>query len=322
MNTASPPALALRVQAIDQVAHDTRMFTLQPAASASLPAFTAGSHIELQLSGELSRSYSLLNSPEETHRYQIAVHLSPSSKGGSRYLHSQITVGQTLQCSAPRNLFALDESAAHSCLIGGGIGITPLMAMAKRLTRLKKSWELHYCARTPVHVGWVQELTELASGSGNQLFLHFDQVPGGQPLDLAALVRQSQPTTHFYCCGPAGMLQGFEAATAHCPERSHVEYFTAKSEAALGGGFELELARSGKCLQVPAGRSILDIVTEAGLDIPTSCREGICGSCETRIISGEADHRDAVLTPQEQAENKSMMICCSGARSARLVLDL
>lgn len=322
MNAAYIPTLALRVQAIDLVANGTRMFTLQAAEGTALPAFTAGSHIELQLAPGLARSYSLLNSPEETGQYQIAVHLSPTSKGGSTYLHSSIAVGQTIQCSAPRNLFELNESAAHTCLIGGGIGITPLMSMAKRLTLLKKSWELHYCARTPDHAGWMQDLTDLAQASGNKVFFHFDQIPDGAPLNIAELVRKSQHSTHFYCCGPSGMLKAFEEATAQCPERRHVEYFTAKSDASLEGGFELELARSGKCLLVPPGRSILEIVTEAGLDIPTSCREGICGSCETRILSGEADHRDAVLTLQEQAENKSMMICCSGARSARLVLDL
>lgn len=322
MNAAYIPTLALRVQAIDLVANDTRMFTLQAKEGHVLPAFTAGSHIELQLAPGLTRSYSLLNSPEDTQKYQIAVHLSPTSKGGSSHLHSNIQVGQTINCSGPRNLFKLDESAAHTCLIGGGIGITPLMSMAKRLTLLKKSWELHYCARTPDHAGWMQELTKLGQASGNKVSFHFDQIPDGGPLNIPKLVQQSQNSTHFYCCGPSGMLKAFEEATVQCPERRHVEYFTAKAEASLEGGFELELARSGKCLRVPAGRSILDIVTEAGLDIPTSCREGICGSCETRIISGEADHRDAVLTPQEQAENKSMMICCSGARSARLVLDL
>lgn len=322
MQAATTSRLALRVHGIEPVAHDTLMFTLLPAEGSTLPPFTAGAHIELQLSADLARSYSLLNAPTETHRYQIAVHRSASSKGGSEYLHRHVQEGQILQSAAPRNLFALEESATHSCLIAGGIGITPLMSMAKRLTALGRSWELHYCARTPAHAGWMQELTDLAHASGNQVFFHFDEMPDGQRLDIAQLVQRSIPGTHFYCCGPSGMLQAFEDATAHCPDRRHVEYFTAKSEAAREGGFELVLSRSGKCLQVPAGCSILDVVTQAGVDVPTSCREGICGSCETRIISGEADHRDAVLTPQEQATHTSMMICCSGARSARLVLDL
>lgn len=315
-------SLPLRIHAIDTPAQDVRMFTLRHAQDMLLPAFTAGAHIELKLTSELARSYSLLNAPGETHQYQIAVHNSPTSKGGSRWMHENLQMGQVVHCTEPRNHFPVNEQAEHSCLIGGGIGITPLMAMAKCLSALGKSWELHYCTRTPSHAGWMQELQALASEGNNTVTFHFDQVPGGQPLDLKATVKAASVQTHFYCCGPSGMLQAFEAATAHCLERSHVEYFSAKSEAALDGGYEIELVRSGMCLKVPSGRTILDVVTDAGINVLTSCREGICGSCETRLISGEADHRDAVLSPAEQAANESMMICCSGARSARLVLDL
>lgn len=314
--------LPLRIEAIHPVALGVRSFTLRHRDGSALPPFEAGAHIELLLPNGLTRSYSLLNAPGETNSYQVAVHQSPTSNGGSRYMHESLTEGLVLQATEPRNHFPLNEQAARTCLIAGGIGVTPLMAMARRLSALGRPWELHVCARTPEHAAFVTELQALADESGNRLLCHFDHVPGGKSLDIAALVGASAPDTHFYCCGPNGMLEAFEAATAGCRDRAHVEYFTPKAEAALDGGFEVKLAQSGLVLQVPAGRSILDVVTEAGINVLTSCREGICGSCETRIIEGQADHRDSVLSPEEQEENTTMMICCSGARSPRLVLDL
>jgi vanillate O-demethylase ferredoxin subunit len=237
-------------------------------------------------------------------------------------MHESLQVNDVVLSSAPRNNFPLHEAAPHTCLIAGGIGITPLLSMLHRLNALGRSWELHDCARTAAHAAFGDELRTLAAASGNACHFHFDHEPDGQPLDIGALVRRLPEHTHLYCCGPQGMLAGFEAATAHCPERRHVEYFAAKAQAATAGGFVVELARSKLSLPVPPGQSILDVVLAAGVSVPTSCREGICGSCETRILSGQADHRDALLTPEEQAQNQSMMICCSGAKSAALVLDL
>jgi vanillate O-demethylase ferredoxin subunit len=314
--------IPLRIARITEVASGVKCFDLEHVDGVDLPPVEAGGHIELQLPNHLARSYSLLNAPGERHRYRIAVHLSASSSGGSRYMHDSLGEGDVLLASPPRNNFALNESAAHSCLVAGGIGITPLLSMVHRLNELGRSWELHYCARTSAHAAFAQELREVAASSGQKVEFHFDHEPGGRALDLAAMAAAASPQTHLYCCGPKGMLDAFEQATAHCRERAHVEYFTAKSEAARQGGFTVELARSGIVLQVPAGRSILDVVFDAGVSVPSSCREGICGSCETRIVCGEADHRDALLSEEEQAANESMMICCSGAKSERLVLDL
>lgn len=315
--------LPLRVQRIDDVALGVKAFEMAHADGLALPPAQAGAHIELQLPGGLARSYSLLNAPGETQRYVIAVHRTPDSAGGSRHMHESLNVGDALVASAPRNHFALDEAARHTCLIAGGIGITPLLSMAHRMNATGQSWELHVCARTPAHAAFADEVRALAAAGANaSCHFHFDQVPGGQPLDIDALVRSQPDDVHFYCCGPTGMLAGFEAATAHCAQRRHVEYFAAKAEAAVAGGFSVELARSRLTLEVPPGRSILDVVLDAGIAVATSCREGICGSCETRILEGEADHRDALLSPEEQALNQSMMICCSGARSRKLVLDL
>lgn len=312
----------LRVTRIDDVAQDVKTFEFMHADGHDLALFTGGSHIELQLPKQVVRSYSLLNDPAEVHRYQIAVHRVAESAGGSRYLHEELRVGDVLLASQPRNNFPLLEDAQRTCFIAGGIGITPLLAMARRLSALGRPWEFHICARTRKHAAFVDEIVALGQASGNVCHLHFDQEPGGRMLDIKKLVQQFPSHTHFYCCGPIGMLSAFEQATAHCIDRRHVEYFSAKAEAARDGEFVIKLARSGQELRVAPGRSILDVVLDAGIAVPTSCREGICGSCETRILEGEADHRDALLTAEEQAANQSMMICCSGAKSARLVLDL
>lgn len=314
--------IPLRVARIHDAASGVKAFELFHADGLPLAPVEAGAHIELHLSDRLQRSYSLLNAPGETHRYQIAVHFTPDSKGGSRYMHESLRVGDMVFASAPRNHFPLNESAGHSCLIAGGIGITPLLSMAHRLNALAHSWELHYCARTPAHAAFLAEVQTLVAAGANACHLHFDQVPGGRALDIGELVARLPSDAHLYCCGPKRMLESFEAATGNCPERRHVEYFGAKDDAAVAGGFSVELARSGLTLDVPPGHGILDVVLAAGISVPTSCRQGICGSCETRILEGEADHRDALLTPEEQAQNKSMMICCSGAKSRKLVLDL
>lgn len=318
MDTKTP----LRVQRIYDAALGVKLFDLVHVDERTLMPFEAGAHIELQLPNHVSRSYSLLNAPGEQHRYQIAVHNSSDSKGGSRYMHESLQEGDVLLSSLPRNNFPLDESAEYSCLIAGGIGITPLLSMARRLNALGQRWELHYCARTSAHAAFADEVRALAAASGNAAYFYFDQEPGGQALDLASLCQKVPGNAHLYCCGPKGMLDAFEQTTEHLRNRAHVEYFTAKSEAALNGGFTVELARSGTTLHVPAGRSILDVVFDAGVSVPSSCREGICGTCETRILAGEADHRDALLSDGEKLANKSMMICCSGAKSKVLVLDL
>lgn len=314
--------LALRVNKVTQVALGVRSFELVPADETPLPAVEAGAHIELSLRDGLARSYSLVNEPGEAHRYVIAVHLSPESEGGSRFMHEYVQEGQIIKVRGPRNHFPLKEDAAHSCLIAGGIGVTPMLAMARRLTQLGRSWEVHYCARTRSHAAFCDELRFLAEVSGNIARFYFDQEPGGQALNLRTLVESTKQDTHLYCCGPRGMLEVFETATSAISERSHLEYFGARQQAARDGGFFIELAKSGKRLEVPPGRSILDVVQEAGIAIASSCREGICGSCETRILCGEADHRDALLSEDEKKKNQSMMICCSGAKTPVLVLDL
>ncbi|HEX2891575.1 PDR/VanB family oxidoreductase [Vineibacter terrae] len=289
------------------------------ALGGALPPFTAGAHVDVHLPTGLSRSYSLLNAPEERHRYVIGVAREPDSRGGSRYLHESVLPGGRLVISAPRNLFALDEAAAHSVLIAGGIGVTPMLSMAKRLDRLGKSWQLHYCCRTRSMAAFLDEI----AAHGDRVDLRVDDEHAGF-LDIAALIR-STADAHFYCCGPKPMLAAFNgavAATGLPPARAHVEYFQPVDDGPPPGGFQIELARSNRILTVPPGKSILETVQAAGIAATSSCEAGICGECQVTVLGGIPDHRDLVLSDAERAANTAMMICCSGAKSEKLVLDL
>ena len=308
--------LELRVRSATWEAQDILSYELRPAGGGELPAFTAGAHIDLTLPNGLIRSYSLVNDQSERHRYVIGVQKDRASRGGSSWVHANLRPGDLLTANGPRNNFSLNEAAEKSVLISGGIGITPIVSMVRRLNALKRDWTLFYCARTRA----VAAFTELLQGD---VRFNFDGEPGGKVLDIAAVVAQWPAGTHFYCCGPLPMLAAFEAATAALPrEQVHVEYFTAKEPPAVTGGFTVVLAQSGQQFLVPPGKTILETLLDAGVEVPYSCMEGVCGTCETRVIEGVPDHRDLVLSEAEQAEGKTMMICCSGCKGDRLVLDL
>lgn len=316
------PTHQVRIKAVTFEAENILALELRAPEGGALPAFTAGSHIDLHLADGLVRSYSLVNSQDERHRYVIAVALDRNSRGGSRHVHQNLRVGDVLTIGAPRNNFVLDETASHSVLIAGGIGVTPLWCMAQRLEALGRSWELHYCARTRRDAALLESMALFAPRHGVVRF-NFDGEPGGAPLDLAAVVGPLPPQTHVYCCGPVGMLQAFEAASSGRPrETVHVEYFSARGPSATGGGFAVELARSRKSFEIPPGKTILQALLDAGVNAPYSCMEGVCGSCEVRVIEGQPDHRDLVLSDEERAQDTTMMICCSGCKGDRLVLDL
>lgn len=232
-------------------------------------------------------------------------------------MHDTLRPGDLVKVEAPRNNFPLEENAAHTVLVGGGIGITPILCMARRLKALGRSMSLYYSCRERIDAAFVDELR-----SFSDMTLHIDAEAGGV-LDIGAIVRQQRNDAHFYCCGPAPMLAAFEAATATLPRAQvHVEYFTAKQEAALDGGYTVELRRSGRTFAVPGGKTILNVLREAGIDVAYSCEEGVCGACETRVLAGVPDHRDAILSDPEKAANDTMIICCSGCKGDRLVLDL
>ena len=314
--------LDVRIKAISWEAPDIHSYELRALSGADLPPFTAGAHIDLNLPNGMVRSYSLVNPQTERHRYVVAAQKDRATRGGSRCLHERVGVGDTIRISAPRNNFPVAEEAGHSVLIAGGIGITPILCMVRRLATLGRSWELHYCARTRESAAFLEPLAALQSAQG-KLHLNFDGEPGGRMLDLTAVVGAAGEDAHLYCCGPLPMLAAFEAATAGvAPARVHVEYFTAKEAPVTAGGFTVALKKTGRELFVPEGKTILEAILDAGIDAPYSCMEGVCGTCETRVLEGVPEHRDLVLTREEQAAGRTMMICCSGSKSERLVLDL
>jgi ferredoxin-NADP reductase len=311
----------LRVKRISYEAESINSYELVLPAGGDLPPFTAGSHIDLHLKNGMIRSYSLVNDQNERHRYVIAVNKDASSRGGSSFVHDTFKAGDIVTASAPRNNFALREDAEYSLLIAGGIGITPLMSMIRRLETLGRPWQLFYAARTREAAAFLDEFDAIKPNA--ELNLHFDDEHGGRPLDLAAIAGNAPANAHLYCCGPVPMLEAFEKATAGCPSgHVHVEYFQAKQAPAVDGGFEIRLARSKRTVAVEPGKTILDAVLDAGIMANYSCSEGVCGTCETRVIEGIPDHRDLFLSPEEKAANKTIMICCSGSKSGTLVLDL
>lgn len=311
--------LILHVHAIVFETDAVRLFELRDPDVDALPSFTPGAHIDIILQHGLVRSYSLIGDPADTTRYVLGVQREPQSRGGSRLMHDQLRVGDLLQISRPINNFPLVEDAPTSVLIAGGIGITPILPMIDRLAALGRPFILHYGARERRTSPFLARL----AGHGEKVRMAFSRELGGRRLDIAGIVASTPANAELYCCGPTGMLEAFRTASANRdPARVHVEHFSATEPPAVEGGFNVTLARSGRTIAVPPGLAILDALIAAGLDPPCSCLEGVCGTCETRVIEGLPDHRDRVLSPQERAANRTMMLCCSGSKSERLVLDM
>jgi len=312
------PLIEVRLTAIRYAARDTHLFEFQRPDGGKLPTAEPGAHVDIHLPNGLMRQYSLVVPAVDADRYVLGIKKDPTSRGGSKYIFEQLQVGRLLKISPPRNNFPLDTDAEHTVLVAGGIGITPIWAMTQRLQELGKSWELHYSCRSRADTAFLETLEKMSGAK-----FHFDDENPGKFLDLAGIVANAPKNAHFYCCGPVPMLGAFEEATKPLPSgQVHLEYFTAKEEANLEGGYTVELARSGQSFSIPEGKSILEVLRDAGLNVPYSCEEGICGACETTVISGIPDHRDSVLTDNERAANKTMMICCSGSKSDKLVLDI
>jgi len=311
-----------RLHSIAWAAEAILLYELRPLEG-QLPFHEAGAHIEVHLPIGLVRSYSLVNPQGETGRYLIAVNRDPASRGGSRYMHEALRVGDTVWIGPPRNNFPLVEDAAHSVFIGGGIGITPLWSMMQRMSAVGASWELYYGARSRRHAVFLEEISVTSKHTGMRAVFHFDDEAANRVLDLRSIVQAADATTHLYCCGPRPMLAAFEDACAGRPKgQIHVEYFSAALPPATVGGFTVTLAKSRMQVFVPEGQTILAALLSAGIDVPFSCSDGVCGSCETRVISGVPDHRDVVLTDAEKEAGGTMMICCSGSKTEQLVLDL
>lgn len=314
--------LEVRVQTLRHEATDVVSLELVAHGAPSLPAFTAGSHVDVHLPNGLVRSFSLMNSQEDTQRYLLGIARDAKSRGGSKYVHDELRVGKLLRISRPRNNFPLNEHGERNVFIAGGIGITPFCSMLDRLNSLGRKWLLYYCVRTREHAAFAERLQQLAAVNSSEVIFNFDHEPGGRILDVAAVVASVPLGAHLYCCGPLSMLNAFnDACVARSREFVHLEYFSSPTQPAVQGGFRVVLARSQKTVFVPEGNTILEVLLAEGIDVPYSCQQGICGACETAVLSGLPEHRDMILTPEQQASNKLMMICCSGSRGDQIVLD-
>lgn len=318
MDDAGHDMRLARVAAVRPVAVDILRFELEPADRRPFAPFAPGAHIDLTTPAGPVRQYSLCGDPLERRRYAIAVKREREGRGGSNSLHDGAEEGAALAFSGPRNLFPLVAGTGGSLLIAGGIGITPVYAMAQALASAGRPWELHYCARSREHAAFVDELAALPGGS---LTPWFSEKP---LLDARALLREVRADTDVYCCGPAPLMQAVKEAGSHWPAgRLHFEYFAAPAvDWPPNQAFEVELASSGAVLQVPRDRTILQVLRANGIEVPSACEEGVCGTCEVRVCAGDPEHRDMLLNDTEKAAGKTMMVCVSRARSPRLMLDL
>lgn len=317
MANAPPPLSKFRVHMLRTIADGIVEIELR-SNDVTLAQVDAGSHINLHLPGGLIRSYSLINPNDVSGRYLLAVALDATSRGGSSYIHTMLHLGDMIGVSGPRNNFPLAQDNAPSVLIAGGIGITPIWAMIQQLETLGREWTLFYAARTRRGAAYLDMLLERYS---DKVTAHIDEETGGIP-DITSFIDRASADAHLYCCGPEPMLDAFEAATAtRAPDLVHLERFKGNGNVAVGG-FTVVLASSGASYLVAEGSSILDTLLDAGLDIAHSCADGICGTCLTKVVAGIPDHRDGILTKEERASNEKMLICVSGCKGDRLILDL
>jgi vanillate O-demethylase ferredoxin subunit len=323
MNATAP--IAVRVVRKRVEADGICSFELARADGAALPAFAAGSHVDVQLPGGPVRQYSLCNDPSESHRYLIAVLREAASRGGSAAMHDQVHEGSMLAISPPKNHFALAHDASAHLLMAGGIGVTPILCMAERLATVGAAFEMHYAARTRSRMAFVERIAR--SRFAGRVQLHLDDGDAAQKLDIAGVLAAQPAGTHVYVCGPRGFMDAVigAARTAGWPDgRIHFEYFAAGDTTARSGdgAFEVLLASSGRVITVEPDQSVIAALASAGVVVPTSCEQGVCGTCLTRVIDGSPDHRDSYLTSEEQAAGDQFLPCCSRSRSPRLVLDL
>jgi len=314
--------MELEIASRETIATDIVALVLVDPNGDELPPFSAGSHVDVEIAPDLVRQYSLCNNPQDQDRYEIAVLKDPASRGGSVKLHETLHKGSRVRVSEPRNNFPLQSSDARAILVGGGIGVTPLLCMAERLAILNAPFDLHYCTRSLDRTAFRERIANAAYAPN--VHFHFDDGAPGQLLDPAALFAGAEPGSHVYVCGPGGFIDWILAAAeqANVPKgQVHREYFTSVAVEPPAGGeaaFEIQIASTGAVYQVPPDKSVAAVLEENGHGVPISCGQGVCGTCITRLLSGEPDHRDMLALDG----NAEFTPCCSRAFSPRLVLDL
>jgi phthalate 4,5-dioxygenase reductase subunit len=304
-----------RVTRAERIAADIHLYELRDPAGADLPEFTAGAHVAVRAPNGMIRKYSLANDPAERDRYVIAVKREIPGRGGSDSMIRDVSVGSELPVAAPVNNFALAKSPAGHTLVAGGIGITPIMAMIRHLAATGERFKLYYCTRSADATAFRDELM---SEFRSQVVIHHDAGDPAKSLDLWPILEK--PKGHLYCCGPRGLMQAVRDMTGHwSPSAVHFEAFTDAAPRPDDKPFRVKLARSNETIEVPVGTTILEALRAHGLDVPSSCESGTCGTCRTKLIAGEADHRDLALADDERATN--IMVCVSRALTDTLVID-
>ncbi|NUG23145.1 PDR/VanB family oxidoreductase [Acinetobacter lactucae] len=293
----------------------------ESATSTTLPKVEAGAHIDVHLPNGMVRQYSLCQNPNDEGKFRLGILRDPESRGGSVSAFDEIKDGMQIQVSEPKNLFPLLK-AKHSVLIGGGIGITPLITMAYQLANEGESFELHYCGANPENCAFVDEIKngELAKYTT----FHFKSEGASHRAFFESAIKDIDSESHIYTCGPVGFMDWvINLATTHdFPEQQiHKEYFQVETDTS-GDSFEVVAERSGKIIMVEAGETILQALAKEGIDIEMSCEQGVCGTCMCDVIEGEPDHRDVYFTDEEKASNEQILVCCSRSKTPRLVLDI
>ncbi len=314
---AVPETREVIVRALRYEAPGVLSLELVPTNGKPLPPFEPGAHIDLHLPGNIMRQYSLCGDPNDTSRYRVGIR-SVSGGLSSQFVHRKLRPGEVIKVSAPRNNFPLIDADRY-LFVAGGIGVTPLIPMMQAASARNKPWTLLYCNKRDTDAPFLDEIRAL----GGTLSLHSSEA--GTRLDVQQRLGQVEENTVVYCCGPERLMTAVEEATAAWPaDTVRFEWFTPRSRPAdeVSGSFEVVCEQSGLTVTVPPEKSVLEALNDAGIPVPCSCQQGICGTCEVRVIDGEVDHRDSILSSSERAANQTMMTCVSRAKGARLVLDI
>lgn len=322
---------AAKVERVERPTTDVAVIHLVPADGTDLTSWEPGAHVDLYLPSGLIRQYSLCGDPADRGRYRLGILRESGGRGGSMEAHEKLVPGAEVMVGVPRNHFPLKDAAAY-IFVAGGIGVTPLLTMVRAAQRMGKPWRLVYGGRTRASMAFLDEVAQYSSAPGQSERVQIKPQDECGLLDLAAIVGSARNGTAIYCCGPSSMLTAMEQACEQAGKRGqlHIERFSAPlaapaapaSEDGQPRAFQVELARTGITLDVAADQSLKAVLQQACIGVPFSCEEGYCGSCETQVLAGVPEHHDCVLTPEEKAEGKLMMVCVGRCRSERLVLDL